>query len=116
MEGLWASGVADEPQKRGTSQMSTEQISPDEQLRRRAACDARLHTVFPHGTLVWITGEEYDPVGPVWRVTLVCQSEQGRWMRRRYRYDIPSDTLHFAGEQPITDGELVAARRSGRRL
>lgn len=96
--------------------MSTEQISTSEQQTFRAACEARLRTVFQGDTLVWITEEQYDANGPVWRVNLVCQSDMGRWMRRRYRYDIPSDTLHFAGEQPITDGELAAARRGGRRL
>lgn len=81
-----------------------------------AGCDARLRTVFSPDTVVWITDEQYDSNGPVWRVTLICQSDMGRWRRRRYRYDIPSDTLHFAGEQPITDAELLAARARGRRL
>lgn len=96
--------------------MSSAQIAPSEQQTIQAACDTRLRTVFNDGGLVWITDEQYDPVGPVWRVNLVCQGPQGRWMRRRYRYDIPSDTLHFAGEQPIGDAELLAARRGGRRL
>lgn len=81
-----------------------------------AGCDARLRTIFSPDTVVWITDEQYDGNGPVWRVTLICQSDMGRWRRRRYRYDIPSDTLHFAGEQPVSDGELLAARASGRRL
>lgn len=81
-----------------------------------AGCDARLRTIFSPDTVVWITDEQYDTNGPVWRVTLICQSDMGRWRRRRYRYDIPSDTLHFAGEQPITDAELLAARTNGRRL
>ncbi len=96
--------------------MSIEQISPSEQQTIRAASDARLRTVFGGASLVWVTDERYERNGPVWRVNLVCQADMGRWMRRRYRYDIPSDTLHFAGEQPITDGELLAARRGGRRL
>lgn len=96
--------------------MSIEQVSPSDQQTIRAASDARLRTVFGDASLVWIIGEEYDGNGPVWRVSLVCRSEMGRWMQRRYRYDIPSDTLHFAGEQPVTDGELLEARRSGRRL
>lgn len=81
-----------------------------------AGCEARLHTVFAPGSLVWVTDTQYDSNGPVWRVTLVCQSSMGQWHRRRYRYDIPSDTLHFAGEQPIDDAELLTARSKGRRL
>jgi hypothetical protein len=81
-----------------------------------AGCDSRLRTIFSSDTVVWITDEQYDSNGPVWRVTLICQSDMGRWRRRRYRYDIPSDTLHFAGEQPVSDAELLAARSSGRRL
>lgn len=96
--------------------MSTEQISTNEQQTFRAASEARLRTVFQGNQLVWITDEQFEPNGPMWRVSLVYQSDMGRWMRRRYRYDIPSDTLHFAGEQPITDSELMAARRNGRRL
>jgi hypothetical protein len=81
-----------------------------------AGCDARLRTVFPGDALVWITDEQFDRNGPVWQVTLVCQGEKGTWKRRRYRYDIPSDTLHFGGEQPLSDAELLAARSTGRRL
>lgn len=82
----------------------------------QAASDARLRTVFPPPTQVWLVTEEYDPLGPVWRVTLVCPGERGRWMWRRYRYDIPSNTLHFAGEQPASAADLLTARRDGRRL
>lgn len=96
--------------------MSTEQITPSDHTTIRAASDARLRTVFGAGALIWIIDEQYDPIGPVWRVDLVCQAEMGRWMQRRYRYDIPSDTLHFAGELPVTDSQLLAARRGGRRL
>jgi hypothetical protein len=96
--------------------MSIEQITTSEQQTVRAASDARLRTVFGGGSLVWIIDEQYDRDGPVWRVTLIYQLDMVRWMKRRYRYDIPSDTLHFAGEQPATDGELLAARRDGRRL
>lgn len=83
----------------------------------RAARDAVLRTVFPPRTLVWIVDEQLEPVGPTWRVTLVYQGAlQGRWMRRAYRYDIPSGTLHFGGEQPLSDAEAGLARRSGRKF
>jgi hypothetical protein len=96
--------------------MSTPSIAADEQQNLSAASDALLRIVFPGDALVWIVSEEYDLNGPVWRVTLVCPGPQGHWMRRRYRYDIPSNTLHFAGEQPINSAELRTARATGRRL
>lgn len=82
----------------------------------RAACRERLRTVFTTHQPVFIVDESYDHHGPVWRVTLVYQDTTGRWFRRRYRYDIPSDTLHFAGEQPLKADEALTARRVGRRL
>jgi len=83
----------------------------------KAARDEVLRTVFPPRTLVWITDEQYDQIGPIWSVTLVYQGAmQGRWMRRRYRYDIPSGTLHFTGEEPIDEAEAAAARRTGRKF
>ncbi len=91
------------------------ELLPDQQAIR-AASDARLQTVFPTPRMVWIVDEQYDPLGPILRVTLVCPGEQGRWMRCRYCYDIPSDTLYVAGSQPLSEAELAHARRNGRRL
>jgi hypothetical protein len=65
---------------------------------------------------VWVTETLYEVNGPVWRVTLVCPGDRGSWDRRRYRYDIPSETLNFVGSTPAGDADLAAARRSGRRL
>jgi hypothetical protein len=96
--------------------MTTEHIATSARAAYSAASDARLHTVFPKGSLVWIVDEQYDPNGPVWQVDLVYQGAAGRWLSRRYRYDIPSDTLYFTGERPLAEGELAAARRCGRRL
>jgi hypothetical protein len=96
--------------------MSTQPPPTDVDRESLAGCEARLRTVFSPATVVWITDEQYERNGPVWRVTLVYQSEMGLWRRRRYRYDIPSDTLHFAGEMPVSDSELAAARAAGRRL
>lgn len=81
-----------------------------------AAAEARLRMIFAPDALVWITDTQFDNNGPVWRVTLVCRGEMGQWFRRRYRYDIPSDTLHFAGEEPLSDAGLRAARTNGQRL
>jgi len=95
--------------------MRSSSIAPREE-QIISARNARLRTIFGSEALVWIVGEEYETDGPVWRVTLVCPGLAGRWVQRRYRYDIPSDTIHFAGEQPISDSQLQAARRSGQRL
>lgn len=96
---------------------SPQPVAPDPvKEASRSASECALAGIFPRGALVWIIDEQYETNGPVWRVTLVCQGMQGRWMRRRYRYDIPSGTLHYTGETPISDAELTAARRGGHRL
>lgn len=79
-------------------------------------CFQLLARIFQAGDKVWITETEYVENGPTWRVTLICPGDRGGWARRRYRYDIPSGTLHFAGTTPAGDDEVAAARRSGRRL
>ncbi|RRR77796.1 MAG: hypothetical protein EI684_01065 [Candidatus Viridilinea halotolerans] len=96
--------------------MLTPSVTIEEKEHLRSATDALLRIIFPPQALIWIMGEEYGSDGPVWRVTLACQGELGGWMRRRYRYDIPSGTLHFAGEQPLTRSELQAVRQNTRRL
>ncbi len=96
--------------------MTTQQPPSSAERASLAGCDARLRTVFSPEIAVWITDEQYDLNGPVWRVTLVHQAEDGSWWRRRYRYDIPSDTLHFAGQEPLAEGEARAVRAAGRRL
>ncbi|MEI8164873.1 MAG: hypothetical protein WCG26_00780 [Chloroflexales bacterium] len=96
--------------------MSSEPTTLTDQQTIKAACAVRLNTIFARTALVWIINEQYDPIGPIWNVNLICQADRGIWMQRRYRYDIPSDTLQFAGEQPASDDELLAARRGGRRL
>jgi hypothetical protein len=75
-----------------------------------------LAKTFRPNELVWLVDEQYIEEGPTWRVTLVRQGPQGHWLRQRYRYDIPSKILLFAGEQPIADAELAAARSIGRLL
>ncbi|NTW98208.1 MAG: hypothetical protein HGB28_06645, partial [Oscillochloris sp.] len=80
------------------------------------ACASLLASVFQPDERVWITEAVYESNGPVWRVTLLCPGERSGWARRRYRYDIPSGTLHFAGAEPAGDDDLAAARRSGRQI
>lgn len=96
--------------------MSTELASSETNEASRAACVERLRGLFAPGSLVWITDEQFEKNGPVWQVTMVLQGEGASWWKRRYRYDIPSDTLNFAGQTPIGDAELRAARANGRRL
>jgi hypothetical protein len=96
--------------------MSTQQAPTTVDRTSLAGCEARLRMVFSPDTIVWITDEQYEANGPTWRVTMVHQSEQGMWRRRRYRYDIPSNTLHFTGETTVSDSELAVARSTGRRL
>jgi hypothetical protein len=68
-------------------------------------------------TPVWIVDEQYSlTYGPIWRVTLALPYPNGQWVRRRYRYDVPSRTLYFAGEQPIDAAELASLRTSARRI
>lgn len=96
--------------------MNTPTITQEQQQQWRAATEVPLRIIFPSDALVWIIAEEYGADGPVWRTTLVCQGELRQWMRRRYRYDIPSGTLHFAGEEPISAAEFRGVRQNGRRL
>ncbi|MCS6881544.1 MAG: hypothetical protein RMK84_11260 [Oscillochloridaceae bacterium] len=91
-------------------------ISASPDTATLTACHERLRVVFAPDQPVFITEEVYDPVGPLWRVTLVYRDPYGAWRRRRYRYDIPSDTLYFAGEEPVQPDDVRAARRSGRPL
>ncbi len=96
--------------------MSTSTLPAGVDRASLSNCEARLRSVFSPDTVVWITDEQYEENGPIWRVTLIYQNEMGAWRRRRYRYDIPSDTLHYTGEAPVSDSELAAARATGRRL
>ena len=75
-----------------------------------------LQVLFPVPALIWVAETVYERVGPVWRVTLVRRDERGDWRAMRYRYDIPSGTLHFAGDMPAPAELAAAARHSGRLL
>lgn len=96
--------------------MSIPQPAAEESQESLEACAQLLARLFQSGDKVWITEAVYQENGPTWQVTLICPGDRGGWARRRYRYDIPSGTLHFAGTTPAGDDEVAAARRSGRRL
>ena len=91
-------------------------VVEDTAVTSRRHRDAALAHTFRSGELVWLVDEQYVAEGPTWRVTLIRQGPQGRWMRQRQRYDIPSQVLYFVGEQPISDADLATARQMGRRL
>ncbi|MBX0327068.1 hypothetical protein K2Z83_05140 [Oscillochloris sp. ZM17-4] len=96
--------------------MSSPQPTVDDAQESMAVCTRALRVLFEPGEPVWITEAAYEENGPTWRVTLLCPGERGGWSRRRYHYDIPSGTLHFAGATPAGEGDLAAARQSGRRI
>jgi hypothetical protein len=96
--------------------MSSPQPVGNDTQESMDACARVLAGIFRRDEPVWVTEAIYEVNGPVWRVTLICPGDRGGWARRRYRYDIPSGTLHFDGSTPAGDDELAAARRSGRRL
>lgn len=96
--------------------MSIPEPIADDTQESLEACARLLARIFLTGEKVWITDSLYETNGPVWRVTLLCPGERGGWAYRRYRYDIPSATLHFTGMTPAGEDDLAAARRSGRAL
>jgi hypothetical protein len=96
--------------------MSSPQTVANDSQESLDTCVRIVAGIFHRDDTVWITEAVYEANGPVWRVTLICPGDRGGWARRRYRFDIPSQTLHFTGSTPAGDDELAAARRSGRRL
>lgn len=76
--------------------------------------DRALATMFRENELVWLVGEQYEPVGGFWSVDVVRQGLQGRWMRQRYRYDQYTGVIYFLGERPASDEELASLRHSGK--
>lgn len=94
--------------------MHTLQPTADTSQASLEACVRLLATILQPGEQAWISEAAYETNGPVWRVTLLCPGERGTWAFRRYRYDIPSGTLHFAGMMPAGDADLAVAHRTGR--
>jgi hypothetical protein len=77
---------------------------------------AALRVLFAPTEIIWVADSAYERAGPVWRVTLVRRDDRGDWRTVRYRYDIPSGTLHYAGESPAAADRVAELRRSGRLL
>jgi hypothetical protein len=66
---------------------------------------------------IWVVEDAYNGGNePAWRITLALPAPQGQWALRRYRYDVPSRTLHFIGEQPLSEAALAEIRRTARRM
>lgn len=83
----------------------------------RRDLDRVLAIVLANVTPIWIVEDQYDAAsGPAWRITLMLPGPQGQWAQRGYRYDVPSRTLHFIGEQPVSEAALSAVRRTARRI
>jgi hypothetical protein len=103
----------------GQIDMSSPQPVPTAwgQEASRPELDQVLATVLAGVTPVWIVEEQYVALyGPSWRVTLALPTPHGRWAQRRYQYDMPSQTLYFLGEQPLSEDALSAIRRTARRM
>lgn len=73
-----------------------------------------LAAAFKPHELVWLVDERYVSIDESWLVDVVRRGEEGRWMRQRYRYDVPSSVIYFLGERPVSDEELTGLRRSGK--
>lgn len=75
--------------------------------------DQTLCQMFRDNELVWLAEEAFNPVENTWRVDLVRLIKDGRWMRKRYQYDVQTRVVYFFGEEPVSDEQLSSLRRSG---
>lgn len=75
--------------------------------------DRALATAFKPHELVWLVHEQYDAANNAWIVDVVRQTQQGCWMRQRYRYDGLNRVIYFLGERTISDHDLAELRRTG---
>lgn len=91
--------------------VETGQARPDSARR-----DQAIARMFRADESIWLLSDAYDALHAVWHVHLLCQGQQGRWMRRRYHYDVATGVIFFMGERPVADEELRPLRRSARRL
>lgn len=75
--------------------------------------DARrlMARTFRADELVWIAAERYDEPAAAWLIDVVRQGAEGRWMRQRYRFDIPAAVLYFMGESALDPAAFRALRR-----
>lgn len=65
---------------------------------------AKLGRVVYPGEPAWLLKEEINTGDEVVYLTVVSRWE-GRWMRRRYTYDVVGEVLHFRGELPVSHDE-----------
>lgn len=91
-------------------------LEPPGREEGRRGAQRRLSQILRDGELVWVLEESYDPRIPGWRVDLLRQGTNGRWVRQRYRYDQAADVLYFLGESALSDAEFRAARVGGTRF
>jgi len=76
--------------------------------------DQRIATMFKPNERVWIVDEHYFPDSTIWRIDLVSRSKEGYWMRKRYRYEVPTRVLYFMGQRPLSEEEFATVRREGK--
>lgn len=91
-------------------------IDDAEEAEARALRDQTLAKLFRANEMVWLLREEFDPVGPIWRVDFLRPGPQGTWLYQRYAYDIPTSVAYFRGERAVDENELRTLRRQGKRF
>lgn len=99
---------------RGTPEDVPGNVPPLETVRAKAR--HVLAKTFFQGEMVWLLGEQCEPIMPAWDMDILRQGTAGRWMRQRYRFDAQSDILHFLGEAALSDTAFREMRRKGTRF
>jgi hypothetical protein len=81
-----------------------------------AGLERALAHLLRSGEAVWLVEQRYEAPTSSWIVGIVRQGSQGRWVRRRYRYDSIVDVLFFLGERQLSDRELASAQAAGKQV
>lgn len=84
--------------------------------RDRTARDERILAMLKPGEQIWLLEEHYDPEQETWRIDILRQESQGKWLRQRYRYDTINRNVYYAGSRPVPTSDLAQLRRNGKRM
>lgn len=95
--------------RNGAQPRIAEPPSPADSL---ADARRKMAQTFRVDELVWIASEQYDDHAVAWSIDVVRQGAEGRWMRRRYRYDVMAAVLYFLGESALDPATFRALRRT----
>jgi hypothetical protein len=95
------------------TQSSNGNYSSETDVETKTRRNQALKTLLKPGEMAWRVAESYDPFGPSWRVDIVRLGKEGRWMRQRFKYDIPTGIVYFFGESALSDEEVSVLRRQG---